>query len=432
MKAGAIIPNPFQPAFVAANVGDALAHEKYGKALLAALPYGAQELGVTDALKGALGFGGPSGLDMGDVIPQGGIAEFAPDQINQLLDNRLNYPDVSFDNPMSMPTAVTGAVDRIPLDAIKTTNLLPPSAGLDINDNQFTAGTPGEPGQLPVNWSPEVTLEDIIKSKDLNLQDIVGSDWSAGTPTTGMVGAPPADLTNYYNSMNETAPQLAELTKDSLTQPSEFTTKNVSDTSGRLYPNSSAEDPFMVEDPTKDLMGRPIAEFTKPPFPNSSADNVYEVADPSKDLMGRSISNDLTLDKIKDLGTAYLSNPAALAGIVGTGLAATGLINNVTGPTQTATTDTAAKTSAPVASMLPVGPTPGLQDLFNYADLYKSSPFVQQQTQQQGQQPQQGQQGYPGFTVSDVFRSLMAEAPQQKIEPNLVGLADLQKQMARK
>jgi len=458
MKAGAIIPNPFQPAFVAANVGDALAHEKYGKALLAALPYGAQELGVTDALKGALGFGGPSGLDMGDVIPQGGIAEFAPDQINQLLDNRLNYPDVSFDNPMSMPTAVTGAVDNIPLDAIKQTSnfvnatgpvdgspldvseadqafqkLFNPTdsqiqinnltaqdmatagtnpqdainkaAGLDINDNQFTAGTPGESGQLPVNWSPEVTLEDIINSKDLSLQDIVGSDWSAGTPTIGMEGNLPADLTNYYNSMNELAPSLTELTNNSLTQPSgELTAKNVIDTSGRLYPNSSA-------------------------------DNVYEVADPSKDLMGRSISNDLTLDKIKDLGTAYLSNPAALAGLVGTGLAATGLVNNVINPVKT--TDTTGTntgtTTAPIASMVPVGSTPGLQDLFDYANLYKNSPFLnkQQTTQQQAQQ--QVQQQTPSFTVSDVFRNLMADAgPQPKIEPNLVGLADLQKQMARK
>jgi len=80
--------------------------------------------------------------------------------------------------------------------------------------------------------------------------------------------------------------------------------------------------------------------------------------------------------------------------------------------------------------MVPAGSTPGLQDLFNYTDLYKSSPFVKQQTQRRTQPTQQQ---YPGFTVSDVFRSLMADAiPQPKIEPNLVGLADLQKQMARK
>jgi hypothetical protein len=243
-----------------------------------------------------------------------------------------------------------------------------------------------------------------------------------------MEGNIPADLANYYNSMNELAPALDSLTSGSVTSPAEeLTTNNVSGTSGRLYPNSSAEDPFMVEDPTKDLMGRPIAEFTKPPFPNSSADNVYEVADRSKDLMGRPISNDLTLDKIKDLGTAYLSNPAALAGVIGTGLAATGLVNNVISPAKTtATTNAGALTTSPVASMIQAGSTPGLQDLFDYADLYKSSPFTQQTTQQPAQQTAQ----VPSFTVSDVFRSLMADAgPQPKIEPNLVGLADLQKKM---
>jgi len=128
---------------------------------------------------------------------------------------------------------------------------------------------------------------------------------------------------------------------------------------------------------------------------------------------------------------------------VGTGLVATGLLNNIIGgdklldtkQIEKATGDLTSLTSKQVASMVPAGPTPGLQDLFNYADLYKSSvfaPYVQQQTQQTAQQPsqQQIQQQYPGFTVSDVFRSLMADAaPQPKIEPNLVGLADLQKKM---
>ena len=51
----------------------------------------------------------------------------------------------------------------------------------------------------------------------------------------------------------------------------------------------------------------------------------------------------------------------------------------------------------------------------------------------QTQQPAQQTAQVPSFTVSDVFRSLMADAgPQPKIEPNLVGLANLQKQMARK
>jgi hypothetical protein len=471
MKAGAIIPNPFQPYFVAANVTDALAHEQYGKALLAALPYGAQELGVTDALKGALGFGGPSGLDMGDVIPQGGIAEFAPDQINQLLDNRLNYPDVSFDNPMSMPTAVTGAVDNIPLNAIKQTSnfvnatgpvdgspldvseadqvfqkLASPydiqtsidnltaqdiatananpqeainkAAGLDINDNQFTTGTPGEPGQLPVNWSPEVTLEDLINSRDLTLQDIVGSDWSAGTPTTGMEGNLPADLTNYYNSMNELAPALDNLTKGNLNSlAEELTTNNVSG----INNSGSGGDEIVDEGNLRKL----ITNGT-----DAAGNSQVDLTGTGVDLNGNPVTDELTIAKALDLDKAYLNNPSALAGLVGTGLAATGLVNSVINPTKTTTTDTATTTTAPVASMIPVGATPGLQDLFNYADLYKSSPFAQQQTQQQ---PPGLQAQYPGFTVSDVFRSLMADAgPQPKIEPNFVGLADLQKQMARK
>jgi hypothetical protein len=439
MTLGSIIPSPVQPFFAAANAGDALFHGQYDKALLKALPALGEATGITDALKSsisdALGFG-PSGLDMGDVIPQGGIAHLMPEEIANLTASRLI--DASADNPMGFP--YTGAVDYIPLDAIKQTSnfvnatgpvdgspldvseadqafqkLTSPydiqaqidsltaqdiatagtnpqdainrAAGLDINDNQFTTGTPGGPGQLPVNWSPEVTLEDIINSRDLSLQDIVGSDWSAGTPTTGMEGNLPADLTNYYNSMNELAPSLTELTNNSLTQPNTLTTNNVIDNSG-----SGTTQKF-------DLQGRPITE-------------------------------DLTLDKVLDFGKAYLDNPAALAGVVGTGLAATGLVNNVINPTKTAETNTGTTTTtAPVASMVPVGPTPGLQDLFNYADLYKSSPFAQQQTQQQ---PPGLQAQYPGFTVSDVFRSLMADAPQQKIEPNLVGLADLQKQMARK
>jgi len=39
--------------------------------------------------------------------------------------------------------------------------------------------------------------------------------------------------------------------------------------------------------------------------------------------MGRPISDELTLDKALDLGKAYLDNPAALAGVIGTGLTAT-------------------------------------------------------------------------------------------------------------
>jgi hypothetical protein len=379
MTAGSIIPSPFQPAFVAAKVGDALAHEKYGKALLAALPYGAQELGITDAIKSSLGLGGysgldmgevipqggiaeylPSGLDMGEVIPRGGIAEYLPDEIDQLLSNRLDYPDPSFDNPMSMPVSSTGSVDiTLPIKGSQ-------AAGLDINDNYFTSGVPGEPGVLPVNWGP-TTIDDII--------DNVGSDWSAGTPTTGMEGKLPADLANYYKGMNEFS--------------------ETSDTISKL------------------------------------TDNVGN----KFDLNGNKITDNLTLDKALNLGKAYLDNPAALAKVVGTGLAATGLVNNVIGGNKVTNkvADTAS-TSKPVASMVQIGSTPGLQDLFNYIDLYKDSPFAPTKKQTETTPvttPVTTPESYtPSFTISDVFRSLMADAgPQPKIEPNLVGLADLQKKM---
>jgi hypothetical protein len=50
MKAGAIIPNPFQLGFVAANAGDALYHGRPLQALAAALPYGLQELATASNL----------------------------------------------------------------------------------------------------------------------------------------------------------------------------------------------------------------------------------------------------------------------------------------------------------------------------------------------------------------------------------------------
>lgn len=405
MKAGAIIPSPLQPYFVAANVGDALAHEQYLKAALAAVPYAAQEFGVTDAIKGALGMG-PSGLDMGDVIPQGGIAHLMPEEVANLTASRLI--DASADNPMGFP--YTGAVDYIPLDAIKQTSNFVNATGpvdgspLDVSEadqafqklfspydsqlpiDKLTAQDMASAGQQLSSAGQDLTIEDLIKAKDyspLTIDDIVGSDWSAGTPTTGMEGNLPADLANYYSGMNEfpiTSSIPSQLTDGSFAQPTTLTTNNVIDTGGDKF-----------------------------------------------DLNGNKITEELTLDKALDLGKAYLDNPAALAGVIGTGLAATGLVNNVINPAKTTTTDTGTTTTAPVASMIQAGPTPGLQDLFDYANLYKNSPFAQQQTQQPTQQQP------PGFTVSDVFRSLMADAgPQPKIEPNLVGLADLQKQMARK
>ena len=50
MKAGAVIPNPFQLGFVAANAGDALAHGKPLQALAAVLPYGLQEFATASNL----------------------------------------------------------------------------------------------------------------------------------------------------------------------------------------------------------------------------------------------------------------------------------------------------------------------------------------------------------------------------------------------
>ena len=422
MKAGAVIPNPFQAAFVAANVGDALAHEKYGKALLAALPYAAQEFGVTDAIKGALGLSGPSGLDMGEVIPQGGIAEYLPsgfdvgDVIPQggiaeyLPSSELaNGLSTSAVTSPQFTTFDTGPVDGSPLDVSladqtfqKIINPLDTDVPIDSMTARSIADSFYNPnGQLTnaAGNSTNLTLDDIIEGAGTSIDDIVGSDWSAGTPTTGMSGAPPADVVNGNKFL---------LQNGSLTDPSSLTTNTVADTNTVTKLDNTGVDEFG----------------------NSKVD----LAGTKLDLSGNTINDTLTLDKALDLGKAYIDNPAALAGVIGTGLAATGLINNVTGGNNLIDTNQVAdsvSTSKPVASMVPVGSTPGLQDLFNYADLYKSSPFVQQQTQQQTQQP--SQQQYPGFTVSDVFRSLMADAaPQPKIEPNLVGLADLQKQMARK
>ena len=129
-----------------------------------------------------------------------------------------------------------------------------------------------------------------------------------------------------------------------------------------------------------------------------------------------------------DLAGAYLDNPAALAGLVGTGLAATGLVNNVIGGNEVVDTsqgDTAAPlTSSQIPGMVQVGATPGLEDLFDYKNLYKDSPFAQYTTMPVSNEIT------PSFTVSDVFQKLMADAnPQTKLEPNLVGLADLQKKM---
>jgi len=444
MLAGSIFP-PTSLYFTGAQVADALADGKYAKALLNAVPFALDELGVMDEIFGAtkgldigdvIPQGGiadylPSGLDVGDVIPRGGIAEFLPDEIDQLLNNRLNYSDVSFDNPMSAPNApvgnaATGAVDYIPLDAIKSKDLalnngVVDGSPLDVSladqtfqkiINPLDTGVPidnmtaqsiadsfyNPNGQLTnaAGQSGNLTLDDIIAGKGTSIDDIVGSDFSAGTPTTGMSGTPPADVVSGNKLL---------LQNGSLTDPDLLATNNVVDTSSVTKLDNTGVDEF--------------------------GNSKLDLAGTKLDLSGNKITDDLTLSKVLDLGGAYLQNPAALAGLVGTGLAATGLVNNVIDGNKVvdtkATDSGAALTSKQIPSMVTVGSTPGLQDLFNYVDLYKSSPFLQTQTtQQQALQTAQ----IPSFIVSDVFKNLMADAGSQpKIEPTLVGLANLQKKM---
>jgi hypothetical protein len=414
MLAGSIFP-PTSLYFTAAQVADSLADGKYAKALLNAVPFALDELGVMDEI-----FGATKGLDIGDVIPQGGIAQFAPDEIAQLTAKTLAAPDyqaIAELNPMGLPSAVTGAVDYIPLDAIKSGVVDGSPLDVSLADQTFQkiinpldTGVPIDSmtarsiadsfynpnGQLTnaAGNSANLTLDDIIEGAGTSIDDVVGSDWSAGTPTTGMLGTPPADVVSGNKLL---------LQNGSLTDANSLATNNVADTSTVTKLNNTGVDEFG----------------------NSKVD----LAGTKLDLSGNTITDDLTLGKVLDLGGAYLSNPAALAGVIGTGLAATGLVNNVIDGNKVvdtkATDSGAALTSKQIPSMVTVGSTPGLQDLFNYADLYKSSPFLQTQTTQQ-----QAQQQAPSFIVSDVFKNLMADAGSQpKIEPTLVGLADLQKKM---
>jgi len=415
MKAGAIIPNPFQPAFVAANVGDALAHEKYGKALLAALPYGAQELGITDALKGYandfLGLG--PDVSNPSIVGQTGLPSGLPDSMDAVT------------SPVSGSGVLqSGVFDGSPLDVSvadqtlqKIINPLDTGVPIDSMTARGIADSFYNPnGQLTnaAGQSGNLTLDDIIAGKGTSIQDIVGSDFSGGTPTDGMLGNAPADVVNGNKLI---------LQNGSLTDPSALTTANTVDTSGGNAVNGGGSNLTGDGNLTK-LVNNGT---------DASGNSLVDLTGSKVDLNGNPVSDTLTLSKALDLGSAYLNNPAALAGLVGTGLAATGLVNNVINPvktTDTTGTNTGATTTSQIASMVPAGSTHGLQDLFDYANLYKNSPFLnkQQTTQQQAQQ--QVQQQTPSFTVSDVFRSLMADAaPQPKIEPNLVGLADLQKKM---
>jgi hypothetical protein len=181
------------------------------------------------------------------------------------------------------------------------------------------------------------------------------------------------------------------------------------------------------------LTGTPPADLTTK-VDNTGVDangnSKVDLAGTKVDLSGNKITDDLTLDKVLDLGGAYLENPAALAGLVGTGLAATSLVNNVINPTKTTTDNitTLATSQLPTLTtdqIISLGPTTGLQDLFDYSNLYKNTKY--NPTTQQLTQPTQQ---YPAFVVSDIFKDLMKAAPERpKIEPNLVGLAGLQKKM---
>jgi len=151
-------------------------------------------LGITDALKGALGLSsaptdvynwseyinttpyddwasvgstiGDSTLD--DIIGSLQQGSVGPLTVNNVTDVSGNYPisDIDTIQDMSRATPESGEAN--------------PSFGLDINDNYFTSGVPGKSGALPVNWEP-TDIDDIIKLST----DNVGSDWSAGNPTTG-------------------------------------------------------------------------------------------------------------------------------------------------------------------------------------------------------------------------------------------------------
>jgi hypothetical protein len=349
---------------------------------------------------------------VGDVIPQGGIAEFVPDQIEQLLDNRLNYPDASFDNPMSAPfapvgNAATGAVDYIPLDAIKSKDLL-------------TNNTSGV-----VDGSPlDVSLADQTFQKIINPLDVdVPIDSMTARSMADSFYNPNGTLSNVADDavtiediISRSDDALGNIADNPVTIEDIISRSNVADNLDELattspYPNADPNNPNSVLDPSKDFMGRDINDFQR-----------------STDLMGRQITGDLTVDKVLDLGKAYLDNPVALAGLVGTGIAATGIVNNVIGGDKVADTSQG-KTAAPLTSsqipgMVQIGTTTGLEDLFDYKNLYKNSPFAQYTTMPISNEIT------PSFTVSDVFQNLMADAnPQTKIEPNLVGLAGLQKKM---
>jgi hypothetical protein len=506
MKAGAVIPNPFQAAFVAANVGDALAHEKYGKALLAAAPYGFQQLGGMDALKGALGFGPsgldmgdvipqggiadylPSGLDMGDVIPQGGIAEYLPvnfsqaDKVFEQLVNpasnlstdtldqfvsKLTQPSLedltatnaSYDLPVDLaenpfaivddfasPSSIANQVpeaDRFFENIMDQQGL---SKGLDIYDNQFTTGTVGTPGELPVNWSESILSPNDVKSAINSAAGLDINDNAFTTGTVGKIGELPVNWSETETALERlTNPQSFEnASKVSAgldINDNTFTTGTPGEP-GVLPVNWGADVASTIKDvvgsdwsagtPTTELTGTPPADLTTK-VDNTGVDangnSKVDLAGTKVDLSGNKITDNLTLDKVLDLGGAYLGNPAALAGLIGTGLAATNLVDKVINPNPTTTGNITTLTTSPLPTLtteqiISLGPTTGLQDLFDYGNLYKNTKFATQPIAQLTPPT------YPAFTVSDIFRDFLKAAPDRpKIEPNLVGLAGLQQKM---
>jgi hypothetical protein len=474
MKAGAVIPNPFQAAFVAANVGDALAHEKYGKALLAALPYGFQQLGGIDAIKNAAGFGGPSGFPPTDVYNWSEAINTTPyddwasvgstigestlddiignlqqGSVDPLSLNVNNVTDVGYEFPSDANKLSTIEADRFFENIMDQQGL---SKGLDIYDNQFTTGTVGTPGELPVNWSESILMPNDVASAINSSAGLDINDNAFTTGTVGKIGELPVNWSEAETALERlTNPQSFENASKASAgldiNDNTFTTGTPGEP-GVLPVNWGADVASTIKDvvgsdwsagtPTTELTGTPPADLTAiTKVDNTGVDangnSKVDLAGTKVDLSGNKITDDLTLDKVLDLGGAYLGNPAALAGLIGTGLAVTGLVNNVINPIKTTTAtdnittlNTSQLPTLTTQQIISLDPTTGLQDLFDYSNLYKNTkynPTTQQLTTQTTQQ-------YPAFVVSDIFKDLMMAAPERpKIEPNLVGLAGLQQKM---
>jgi hypothetical protein len=116
MKAGAIIPNPFQGAFIAANTIDAAAHGKWGKAALNLLPVADQYFGVTAGIKEALGFT-PTGLPapIVEANPFSDIFNSAP---TELLSSPENVSGLAEAIGAETSAIVSPTITTVPTDVI--------------------------------------------------------------------------------------------------------------------------------------------------------------------------------------------------------------------------------------------------------------------------------------------------------------------------